>query len=39
LLPATVAVATERDGDGWQLDVRDRKSGKPHLAGSITPAA
>jgi acyl dehydratase len=39
LLPATVAVATERDGEGWQLDVRDRKSGKPHLAGSITPAA
>lgn len=37
LLPATVAMASERDGDGWTLDVRDRKSGKPHLTGTITP--
>ncbi len=37
LLPATVSVATSPDGAGWQLDVRDRRSGKPHLTGSITP--
>lgn len=36
LLPSTVALAAVRTDDGgWQLDVRNAKSGKPHLAGSI----
>jgi acyl dehydratase len=37
LLPATVAVSTPRAGDGWALDVRDARSGKPHLFGSVRP--
>jgi acyl dehydratase len=36
-LPSSVAVATVRDGDGWLLDVRNARSGKPHLSGSIRP--
>jgi acyl dehydratase len=36
LLPSTVALAAVRTGDGWTLDVRNAKSGKPHLAGSIS---
>ena len=36
LLPATVAVSTEQRADGgWALDVRDKKSGKPHLTGTV----
>ena len=36
LLPSTLALAAVRTDDGrWQLDVRNAKSGKPHLAGSI----
>jgi acyl dehydratase len=35
LLPATVAVGTERDGDRWVLDVRDARSGRPHLSGTV----
>lgn len=35
LLPSTVSIATEQDGAGWALDVRNAKSGKPHLAGSV----
>lgn len=34
-LPSTIAVATPRDGDGWALDVRDKRGVKPHLAGTI----
>lgn len=37
LLPATVQYATRRDGDSWQLGLRGR-TGKPHLAGVVTPA-
>lgn len=35
-LPSTVAIAALGAGDDWQLDVRAAKSGKPHLAGTIT---
>jgi len=34
-LPSTVAIGAERDGDGWTLDVRSARSGKPHLAGAV----
>jgi acyl dehydratase len=36
LLPATLSVAAAQTDDGWALDVRGAKSGKPHLAGSVT---
>lgn len=36
-MPSTVAIATDRTATGWTLDVRGAKSGKPHLAGTITP--
>ena len=36
LLPATVALRTERDGTGWRFDLRDAKSAKPHLTGTLT---
>jgi acyl dehydratase len=38
LLPATVALRTERDGAGWRLALHDAKSGKPHLTGTVQPA-
>jgi acyl dehydratase len=38
LLPASVAISTEQNGDAWALDVRDVRSGKPHLTGALTPA-
>jgi acyl dehydratase len=38
LLPATLAVGAEATESGWTLDVRSAKSGKPHLAGTITGA-
>jgi acyl dehydratase len=34
-LPSTVSVVTARDDGGWVLDVRDAKSGKPHLSGTV----
>jgi acyl dehydratase len=37
LLPSTVSIATGQDGDGWTLDVRNARSGKPHLHGHIWP--
>jgi acyl dehydratase len=37
LLPSTIAIGAVPDGDGWALDVRNARSGKPHLAGSVTP--
>lgn len=36
LLPSTVRLVAEHH-DGWTLDVRNARSGKPHLAGTITP--
>jgi hypothetical protein len=35
LLPSTIAIATTLDGTDWMLDVRNAKSGKPHLSGSV----
>jgi acyl dehydratase len=36
LLPASIAVSAAQEGAGWALDVRDARSGKPHLAGAVT---
>jgi hypothetical protein len=36
LLPSTVAVTSTASESGWDLDVRSARSGKPHLAGTIT---
>ena len=35
LLPATVAIGSQRTDDGWTLDVRSARSGKPHLTGAV----
>jgi acyl dehydratase len=35
LLPARVAYAARARDGGWQLDLRDAKSGKPHLTGTV----
>jgi acyl dehydratase len=35
LLPSAVAIAAGRTPDGWGLDVRAARSGRPHLAGSV----
>jgi acyl dehydratase len=35
LLPSTIAISAAPDGDGWSLDVRNAKSGKPHLTGQV----
>jgi len=37
LLPATIAIAAAAGEDGWTLDVRGAKSGKPHLTGTVRP--
>jgi acyl dehydratase len=39
LLPSSVAISGEQTGEDWALDVRDARSGKPHLAGTVTSAA
>ncbi len=39
LLPTTIAVGARPAGDGWTLEVRSAKSGKPHLAGSVRAAS
>jgi acyl dehydratase len=39
LLPSTIAIATTLDGTDWMLDVRNAKSGKPHLSGSVQAPA
>jgi acyl dehydratase len=36
LLPATVSIAAAQRDGGWALDVRDARTGKPHLAGTVT---
>jgi acyl dehydratase len=35
LLPSTVSLAATPGSAGWHLDMRNAKSGKPHLAGSV----
>lgn len=35
LLPSSVDIATATDGSDWLLDVRNSKSGKPHLSGTV----
>ena len=35
-LPSTIAVATDDDNGTWSLDVRNAKSGKPHLSGTVS---
>jgi acyl dehydratase len=37
LLPGSVTYASQARGDGWAFGVR-AKDGKPHLAGTVTPA-
>jgi acyl dehydratase len=34
-LPSTIAVAAEHEDGEWTLDVRNPRSGKPHLAGTV----
>jgi len=34
-LPSTVAIASSAEGTDWLLDVRNSKSGKPHLTGNL----
>jgi acyl dehydratase len=38
LLPSAIAISTASDGSGWLLDVRNSRSGKPHLSGSVRTA-
>ena len=35
LLPSTVSIGTPRTETGWELDVRDARSGRPHLSGAV----
>jgi acyl dehydratase len=35
-LPSAVAFSAQRTDDGWQLGMRNARSGKPHLAATIT---
>jgi acyl dehydratase len=39
LLPARVGFATRPTEDGWGFDLVDARTGKPHLAGTISAAA
>jgi acyl dehydratase len=36
-LPSTIAIATALEGSQWALDVRNARSGKPHLTGLVRP--
>ena len=36
LLPSTIALSTEQTETGYTIDVRNAKSGKPHMAGTVT---
>lgn len=38
LLPATIGIAAAQTPQGWDLDVRSVKSGKPHLTGTVRTA-
>lgn len=35
-LPSTVSIAAIPHAHGWDLDVRNARSGKPHLTGTVT---
>jgi acyl dehydratase len=35
LLPSTVVLTAEAVADGWALDVRNARTGKPHLTGRV----
>jgi hypothetical protein len=35
LLPSTISLATEKTDTGYTLDVRNAKSGKPHMSGTV----
>ena len=35
-LPATIAITAAATDGGWDLDVRNPRNGKPHLAGSVS---
>lgn len=37
-LSSTVAIAAGRTSNGWSLDVRNARTGKPHLSGTVTAA-
>jgi len=37
-LPSTIAVAAEQTSQGWSLDVRNARNGKPHLSGTVSAA-
>lgn len=37
LLPSTVTITSGRSAEGWTLDVRNARSGKPHLSGAVRP--
>jgi acyl dehydratase len=36
-LPSTIAITDTPAGSDWSLDVRNSRSGKPHLSGSVAP--
>jgi acyl dehydratase len=36
LLPSRISVSAAQQDGGWELDVRDARSGKPHLTGTVT---
>lgn len=35
-LPSTISIAAVSHARGWDLDVRNARSGKPHLTGTVT---
>ena len=35
LLPSTIAISAAAANQGWTLDVRNARNGKPHLTGTI----
>jgi acyl dehydratase len=35
LLPATVSFIAEHGDDGWDLSLKDARTGKPHLSGTV----
>lgn len=37
VLPARAGLWVDRDGDGWELTLRNLSKGYPHLSGSVTP--